>query len=104
MMSGGGVLSGGFDGGCEGGGVETGGAGVDDGGCSGCSGCGVDVPPRSGAGVLRALALRRGSAGAAPRPATRGAEPEAGTAGSSALVSSGGFGFAFGSSPALATA
>jgi hypothetical protein len=101
MMSGGGVLSGGFDGGWDGGGVDTGGLGVDDGGCSGC---GVDVPPESGAGVRRGLALRRGSAGAAPRPATRGAEPDAGTAGRSALVSLAGFGFGFGSSPALATA
>jgi hypothetical protein len=101
MMSGGGVLWGGFDGGLDGGfdggGVDAGGGvGVDDGGFD---------PPELGAGVafLVAFARRRGSAGAAPRTASRGAEPAAaGTAGSSAPVTLTAFGFGF--SPALATA
>jgi hypothetical protein len=100
MMSGGGVLCGGFDGGFDGG---WDGGGVDAGGGVAWDDGGFDLP-ELGAGVafLVAFARCRGSPGAAPRTASRGAVPAAGMAGSSALVTLAGFGFGF--SPALATA
>ena len=100
MMSGGGVLCGLFDGGFDGGWT---GVGVDAGGGVGSEDGGF-VPPELGVGLafLGAFARCRGSATAVPSPAIRGAEPAAGTAGSSPGVTLAGFGFGF--SPALATA
>jgi hypothetical protein len=105
MMSGGGVLwGGGVD---RGGGVEAGG-GVDAGGGVGEDDGGFDLSVLGvGVGVVRLVTLTRacrGSAGASPRTASRGAEAAAGTAGSSARVTFSGLAFGFCFSPALATA